>query len=110
MGSLSLKENPMKLHIHEPKSPAPWNKDRLIGQKAPLKLNEVWAIRIRLQLADQVRHLALFNLAIDSKSRRCDWSAYGFAILPEVKRPAARHRHAAQKEPPGGAQACHQCR
>jgi hypothetical protein len=26
----------------------PWNKGRLIGQKKPLKLKEIWAIRIRL--------------------------------------------------------------
>jgi len=50
----------------------PWNKDRLIGQKAPLKLKEIWAIRIRLQLAHRARDLALFNLGIDSKLRRCD--------------------------------------
>ena len=29
----------------------PWNKGKLVGQKAPLKLREIWAIRIRLQLA-----------------------------------------------------------
>lgn len=46
---------------------APWNKGRLIGQEAPLKLKEIWAIRIRLQLAQRTRDLALFNLAIDSK-------------------------------------------
>ena len=28
----------------------PWNKGKLIGQKPPLKLKEIWAIRIRLQL------------------------------------------------------------
>lgn len=50
----------------------PWNKGRLIGQKLPLKLKEVWAIRFRLQLTQQVRELALFNLAIDSKLRGCD--------------------------------------
>lgn len=33
----------------------------------PLKLKEVWAIRVRLQLASNRRDLALFNLAIDSK-------------------------------------------
>jgi integrase len=51
---------------------APWNKDRLIGPKPPLKLREIWAIRIRLQLAKRERDLALFNLAIDSKLRGCD--------------------------------------
>ncbi len=50
----------------------PWNKGKLVGQKAPLKLREIWAIRIRLQLAQKVRDLALFNLAIDSKLRACD--------------------------------------
>lgn len=51
----------------------PRNKDRLVGQKAPLKLKEIWAIHTRLQLANKVRDLALFNLAIDSKLQGCDW-------------------------------------
>jgi len=50
----------------------PWNKGKLVGQKAPLKPQEGWAIRVRLQLADHKRDLALFNLAIDSKLRGCD--------------------------------------
>ena len=50
----------------------PWNKGKIVGQKAPLKLKEVWAVRIRLQLAERVRDLALFNLGIDSKLRGCD--------------------------------------
>ena len=28
----------------------PWNKGKLLGQKPPLKLKEIWAIRIRPQL------------------------------------------------------------
>ena len=44
----------------------------LRGQKRPLKLNEIWAIRVRLQLSGRHRDLALFNLAIDSKLRGCD--------------------------------------
>jgi integrase len=50
----------------------PWNKGKLIGQKAPLKLKEIWAIRVRLELSQRTRDLALFNLAIDSKLRACD--------------------------------------
>jgi integrase len=50
----------------------PWNKGKLVGQKAPFKLKEIWAIRVRLQLAGRRRELALFNLAIDSKLRACD--------------------------------------
>lgn len=29
----------------------PWNKGKLIRQKPPLKREEIWAIRIRLQIA-----------------------------------------------------------
>jgi hypothetical protein len=50
----------------------PWNKGRIIGQKRPLKPRDVWTIRVRLQLEGRKRHLALFNLAIDSKLRGCD--------------------------------------
>ncbi len=57
---------------YNPKKKAAWNKGKLLGQKPPLKLNQIWAIRIRLQLANRVRDLALFNLAIDSKLRSCD--------------------------------------
>jgi integrase len=54
------------------KNQTPWNKGKLAGQKPPLKLKEIWAIRIRLQISKQIRDLALFNLAIDSKLRSCD--------------------------------------
>jgi hypothetical protein len=49
----------------------PWNKGKLVGQKAPFKRKEIWAIRIRLQIASRCRELALFNL-VDSKLRACD--------------------------------------
>lgn len=49
-----------------------WNKGRLIGQKRPLLPKHVWVIRLRLELAERTRDLALFNLAIDSKLRGCD--------------------------------------
>jgi len=49
-----------------------WNYGRIIGQKRPLLPKHVWAIRVRLELANAVRDLALFNLAIDSKLRGCD--------------------------------------
>ena len=62
----------MYLLTHIPQNHIPWNKGKLIGQKPPLKLKEIWAIRIRLQLAKRIRDLVLFNLAIDSKLRGCD--------------------------------------
>ena len=49
-----------------------WNKGRLIGQKRPLLPKQVWAIRARLELAGNLRDVALFNVAIDSKLRGCD--------------------------------------
>ncbi|MBI5041382.1 MAG: tyrosine-type recombinase/integrase, partial [Gammaproteobacteria bacterium] len=63
----------MDLLTHSPKEThVPWNKGKLIGQKAPLKLKDIWAIRIHLKMANRTRDLALFNLAIDSKLRGCD--------------------------------------
>ena len=50
----------------------PWNKGKLIGPRPPLRQKHVWAIRTRLQMERQIRDLALFNLAIDSKLRGCD--------------------------------------
>lgn len=62
-----------------------------MGQKAPLKQKEIWAIRIRIQLAEKTRNLALFNLAIDSKLCGCDLVslrvcdiAQGETILPRA--------------------------
>lgn len=50
----------------------PWNKGKLVGQKAPFKLKDIWALRVRLQMEGRVRELALFELGIDSKLRGCD--------------------------------------
>ena len=49
-----------------------WNKGRIAGQKSPFLPKHVWAIRVRLEIADNLRDLALLNLAIDSKLRGCD--------------------------------------
>ena len=37
-----------------------------------LKLKEIWAIRVRLQLQHRVRELAMFDLGLDIKLRACD--------------------------------------
>ena len=50
----------------------PWNKGKIVGQKAPFKLKDIWALRVRFQMEHRVRELALFNLGIDSKLRGCD--------------------------------------
>ena len=62
-GSVASREHPHR---------EAWNKGKLVGQKAPLKPKDIWAIRIHLQNAHEVRDLAMFNLAIDSKLRGCD--------------------------------------
>ena len=50
----------------------PWNKGKLVGPKPPQRPGHVWSIRTKLQLEGNLRDLALFNLAIDSKLRGCD--------------------------------------
>ena len=50
----------------------PWNKGKIVGQKAPLKLKDIWAIRIRLQLGHRTRELALFDFGLNSKLRARD--------------------------------------
>ncbi|MFA5912274.1 MAG: tyrosine-type recombinase/integrase [Burkholderiales bacterium] len=50
-----------------------WNKGKLVGQKPPLKPKDIWAIRIHLRNTNADRDLAMFNLAIDSKLRGCDF-------------------------------------
>jgi len=68
----------------------PWNKGKLLGQKPPRKLKEIWAIRIRLQLDHRARELALFNLAIDSKLRGCDLVALRVHDVVQGSHVAAR--------------------
>ena len=60
-------ETATKAALREPR-----NKGKIVGQKAPFKLKDIWALRVRLQMENRVRELALFNLGIDSKLRGCD--------------------------------------
>jgi integrase len=57
---------------HPLRTTTPWNRGKLIGPKPPLKTKEIWSIQVRLQVAQRVRDLALFNLALDAKLRACD--------------------------------------
>jgi len=59
-------------YITHASSKTPWNKNKIIGQKLPLKPEQIWSIRVRLEMQNNVRDLALFNLALDSKLRACD--------------------------------------
>ena len=56
----------------QPMSSVPWNKGKLIGQKSPLSMQDIWSIRMKLKNEGRLRDLALFNLALDSKLRACD--------------------------------------
>lgn len=51
---------------------AAWSKGRIIGQKRPILPKYVWSIRVRQEMADNKRDLALFNMAVASKLRGCD--------------------------------------
>ena len=55
------RETAMDQSIHVATRKTPWNKGKLVGQKAPLKLKDIWAIRVRLQIGHRARELALFN-------------------------------------------------
>lgn len=69
----------------------PWNKGKLVGQKAPLKLRDIWGIRVRLELGDRKRELALFNLAIDSSCAAAISCNCAFAMsLTAIGSPRAR--------------------
>ena len=57
---------------NKPSKRTPWNKGKLVGQKSPFTMQEIWSIRMRLQTIGNCRNLVLFNLAIDSKLRGCD--------------------------------------
>ena len=50
-----------------------WNFGRKLGAKRPLKPQQIWAIRFLLDREKRIRDRALFDLAIDSKHRGCDW-------------------------------------
>jgi integrase len=75
---------------NEKSESTPWNKGKLSGQKRPLRLQEIWAIRIRLELQGHMRDLALFNLALDSKLRACDLMALQVSDIAQAGRVQSR--------------------
>jgi hypothetical protein len=91
-------EETIMLDSNQPSVPRrdPWNKGRFIGQKRPLKPQDVWSIRVRLQVERRARNLALFNLAIDSKLRGCDLVRLmsASAVGSVTARPLFRRRRA----------------
>jgi len=61
-----------------------------MGQKLPLSMQEIWSIRMRLQTIGNLRDLALFNLAIDSKLRACDLLALRVSDVASSKEVQSR--------------------
>jgi hypothetical protein len=49
----------------------PWNKGKIVGQKAIFGLKDIWALRAHLQMESRLREPPLFNLGIDRKLRSC---------------------------------------
>jgi hypothetical protein len=39
----------------------PWNKGKLIGQKSPLRLKNIWAIRFHLQQDKRIRDTCIIQ-------------------------------------------------
>ena len=70
----------------------PWNKGKLVGQKRPLRLQEIWEIRFRLESNKRKRDLAMFNLAIDSKLRACDLMRLRVADIAQAGNVQSRAR------------------
>ena len=68
----------------------PWNMGKLIEQRPPLKSHEVWSIRIRLQIDNNIKELALFNLAIDRKLRGCDLIKLRVSDVAQIERISSR--------------------
>ncbi|UOD29222.1 hypothetical protein INH39_28030 [Massilia violaceinigra] len=83
----------------------PWNKGKLVGQKALLRVSEIWAIRDRLEIFGRVRDLALFNFAIDSTLRGCDLVQLRIDDVCHGGRVAARVSVMQQKTKPRSAHA-----
>jgi hypothetical protein len=74
-----------------PYTPKPnWNKGKLVGQKHPLKLEEVWSIRTRLDLANNLRELTMFNLSLDCKLRACDFIKMKVSYIAHGKKIQSR--------------------
>ena len=97
----AMHENKNSVSLNTKRSP--WNKGKLIGPRPPLRQKHVWAIRTRLQIEQQLRDPALFNLAIDSKLRGCDVVAIRVDELPQMGTPSRGGYCAPKEDRPTGA-------
>jgi hypothetical protein len=67
---------------HGDKGTAPLNRGKLIGPKPPLKPKEIWSIRVRLQVAQRTRDLALLIWRSTASCAPVTWSRSGSMMWP----------------------------
>ena len=70
--------------------PIPWNKGKQVGQKLPLSLQQIRSIRSRLKKDQQLRELALFNLAVDSSLKPFDLIRLRVGDIAKGRRPLTK--------------------
>ncbi|GEA51641.1 phage integrase [Vibrio inusitatus NBRC 102082] len=74
-----------------------FNKVKRSGVKKPFRLEEVWGIRTRLEIENNLMQLALLNLAIDSKLRASDLLPLKVCDVSSQDRIFNRVKHIQQK-------------
>ena len=74
-----------------------FNKTKRSGVKKPFRLEEIWRIRTRLEIENNLMQLALLNLAIDSKFRVSDLLSLRVCDVSSQDRIFSRVKHIQQK-------------
>jgi len=75
----------MNTHTSASEGRAPWNKGKLVGQKAPLRISEIWAIRVRLEIYERRRDLGLFHFCVVLGWQLPPIILFLFLRLPQVR-------------------------
>ncbi|WP_394229809.1 tyrosine-type recombinase/integrase [Shewanella colwelliana] len=73
------------------------NRGQRSGVKKPFRLEEIWRIRTRLEIENNLMQLALLNLAIDSKLRASDLLPLKVSDISSQDRIFNRVKHIQQK-------------
>ena len=73
------------------------NRGQRSGVKKPFRLEEIWRIRTRLEIENNLMQLALLNLAIDSKLRASDLLTLKVSDISSQDRIFNRVKHIQQK-------------
>ena len=61
-----------------------WNKGKLVGQKAPFKLQEIWAMPVRLQMQGRLRDLPCSIGGSAASCAPATWSSCASATCATV--------------------------